>query len=77
MLDEPLRMGDRVSYYIGPRQKGQTADWQRARPTQLYEKETYPYDPSYYLKKLEDWRKRYAVFLPALLEDPQQGELFG
>jgi DNA polymerase I len=26
------RMGERVTYYIGPKGKGQTADWQRARP---------------------------------------------
>jgi len=76
MLDDPLRMGDRVSYFIGPREKGQTSDWQRARPAKLYDRERSPYDASYYVKKLNEWRKRYSIFLPGLTADPKQGDLF-
>jgi len=70
-----LRMGDRVSYYIGPKASGQTADWQRARPLDGESARTHPYDPAYYLKKLEDWRKRYGPFHPKLQESQSQGQL--
>ena len=32
--------------------------------------------PRYYLKKLEDWRKRYSPFHAKLGEDGAQKELF-
>jgi DNA polymerase elongation subunit (family B) len=57
------RMGERVTYYIGAKQKGQTADWQRARPISLYDPATAPYDPVYYLEKLDDWAERYGRFV--------------
>ncbi len=71
------RMGDRVSYYILPRQKGQTSDWQRANPLAAFDPLHAPYDHKYYLKKLEDWVKRYEAFLDAAKLGPTetQGEL--
>ncbi|MDQ8182972.1 DNA polymerase domain-containing protein [Pelagicoccus sp. SDUM812005] len=75
-MEKAVGMGDRVSYFIQPKKPGQTSDWQRAYPVDGYEKNDRPYDPSYYVKKLNDWRKRYAPFCPALLENPDQGELF-
>ncbi len=75
-LGESVRMGDRVSYFIAPKEKGQTADWQRALPLEHFDKESAPYDPRYYVKKLDDWRKRYAPFHSKLAEDPDQGDLF-
>lgn len=75
-MNEDVRMGERVSYYILPKQSGQTSDWQRAYPVKDYEKETRPYDPAYYIKKLDAWRKRYAPFCQGLSGDPDQGELF-
>ena len=77
-MDPRPRMGDRVSYYIQPREKGQTSDWQRARPIADFDLKTATYDPKYYLKKLEDWAKRYGGFLEAeKLEPPsEQGTLF-
>jgi len=63
MQNQP-KMGDRVSYYIGVKQKGQTTDWQRAVPLEQFDAEAKPYDPKYYLKKLKDWEKRYDEFLP-------------
>ncbi len=57
------RMGERVSYYITKKEKGKTADWQRARPLAAYDAASEPYDPDYYLKKLADWLERYAPFL--------------
>jgi len=68
------RMGERVAYYITPRAKGRTSDWQRARPVGLYDAATAPYDPDYYLSKLDDWLERYGPFLKISTE-PDQGEL--
>ncbi len=76
-LGGDLRMGDRVSYYIGPKSKGVTSDWQRAHPVDNYDPTNAPYDPAYYVKKLNDWRKRYVSFHPKLQENPAQGQLFG
>ncbi len=76
------RMGERVSYYITAKEKGKTADWQRARPLALYDAASAPYDPSYYSEKLDDWLERYGAFLGdeakrIIAEKPgAQGELF-
>ncbi|MBI5422474.1 MAG: DNA polymerase [Opitutae bacterium] len=56
------RMGERVTYYIVAKQKGQTADWQRARPVALFDPAAAPYDPVYYLEKIDDWSERYGRF---------------
>ncbi len=69
------RMGDRVAYYIAPKQKGATADWQRARPVEHFNAATAPYDTGYYLAKLDDWLDRYGPFL-GHKPLPAQGELF-
>ncbi len=66
------RMGERVGYYITPKQKGQTADWQRARPLGVHDPATAPYDPVYYLEKLDDWRERYGRFLGIASQSGQQ-----
>jgi DNA polymerase elongation subunit (family B) len=57
------RMGERVSYYIGAKARGQTSDWQRARPLAAHDPTTAPYDPVYYLAKIDDWLERYGRFL--------------
>jgi DNA polymerase elongation subunit (family B) len=57
------RMGERVSYFIGPKGKGLTADWQRARPLALYDPISAPYAVDYYLVKIDDWLERYGRFL--------------
>ena len=77
-MDPRPRMGDRVSYYIQPGGKGQTSNWQRARPIAVFDKTNAPYDPKYYLKKLEDWAKRYGGFLESekLTPPDEQGSLF-
>jgi DNA polymerase elongation subunit (family B) len=69
------RMGDRVSYYITPKSKGRTSDWQRAQAVSNYDRLRNPYDPAYYDKKLDDWQERYAPFL-GVKSAPPQGELF-
>jgi len=56
------RMGERISYYIGIKAKGQTSDWQRARPLANYNPASAPYDPAYYLEKIDDWLERYGRF---------------
>jgi len=68
------RMGDRVAYYLTARAKGRSNDWQRARPLALYDAQAAPYDPDYYVKKLEDWWERYGPFLGAK-RPPVQDEL--
>lgn len=66
-------MGDRVEYYITQTEK-RLPDWQRARALAHFDPQAAPYDPDYYLKKIDDWRTRYAAFLPP--QEPAQGELF-
>jgi DNA polymerase elongation subunit (family B) len=69
------RMGERVSYYIMAKAKGKTSDWQRARALALYDAATAPYDPNYYLEKLDDWLERYGTFLGVKPLGDGQGEL--
>ena len=69
------RMGERVSYFVGPKQKGQTSDWQRARPVAQYDARSAPYDPKYYLEKIDDWLERYGKFLGAPPPASDQQEL--
>ncbi len=73
------RMGERVTYYITPKQKGRASDWQRARPLALYDPVAAPYDPDQYDGKLDDWLERYGKFLgvsaPSEKVDSRQGEL--
>lgn len=66
------RMGERVSYYITTKQKGMTSDWQRARPLAAYDATTAPYDPVYYLEKLDDWAERYGRFAGIAPQSSQQ-----
>ncbi len=70
------RMGERVAYYITPKQKWKTSDWQRARPVALYDAITAPYDPGYYTDKLDDWLERYGPFLGVAPQGGAQAELF-
>ena len=78
------RMGERVSYYITAKAKGKTADWQRARPVELFDaaQPDAAYAPEYYLEKIDDWLERYGVFLGdeakqcAAATPGAQGELF-
>lgn len=69
------RMGERVSYYITAKAKGKTSDWQRARALVLYDATAAPYDPDYYLEKLDDWLERYGTFLGVKAPGDSQGEL--
>jgi DNA polymerase elongation subunit (family B) len=72
------RMGERVTYYITPKQKGKTSDWQRARPLVLHDPVSAPYDSEHYADKLDDWLERYGRFVgasPPPKGDPLQGEL--
>jgi DNA polymerase I len=62
-MQPPPRMGERVSYFVGPRAKGQTSDWQRARALATHDPVKAPYDPVFYLEKIDDWVERYGRFL--------------
>jgi DNA polymerase, archaea type len=57
------RMGERVSYYIVPKTRGQSGDWQRARMLEEYDPLSAPYCPDYYVKKLDEWTDRFAQFV--------------
>ncbi len=70
------RMGDRVTYYVVWRGGGSAPDWQRARPVEQWHAVTAPYDPAYYLKKLEDWVERYGPYIGVKPPGGEQGELF-
>jgi DNA polymerase, archaea type len=71
------RMGDRITYYIArPMGGGRPPDWQRARPVQEYDPERAPLDADYYLKKLDEWARRYAEFVMPSAPRLEQGELF-
>jgi DNA polymerase elongation subunit (family B) len=74
LLKPRPHMGDRLAYYITAKSKGKTSDWQRARPVALYDAASAPYDPDYYLKKLDDWQTRYGPFL-SLPSSTAQAEL--
>ena len=69
------QMGEHVTYFITPGDKKRLPDWQQARAIEEYNPETLPYNSEYYLKKIDDWLKRYGEFLES--EEPLQGELFG
>lgn len=73
-LEPRPRLGERVSYFIAPARPGETADWQRARPIAAYDAEKNPYDPAYYLGKVEDWVQRYGRFA-GLRPSSEQQEL--
>jgi DNA polymerase elongation subunit (family B) len=70
------RQGESVTYYIAPGPKKNAPDWQRARPIDNFDPAKTPYDPDYYLEKLDDWVERYAAFLaPTAASQTVQGEL--
>lgn len=74
-LDPIPRMGEYVKYFITYGEKKKNPDWQTARPLDSFDAQTLPYDPNYYLRKLDEWHKRYAEFLGEATESVQ-GELF-
>lgn len=63
MMASRPKAGDRVSYYITIKKKGEGSDWQRARPVSLFDPVQSPYDPEHYLEKLDDWIDRYGSYL--------------
>ena len=71
------RMGERVSYYLVPKAKGQSSDWQRARPVAEWDagRPETAYDPKAYLEKLDDWVERFGALIDVLPEGGRQGEL--
>ena len=52
-----------------------TSDWQRAQPVERYDAVQAPYDPAYYLGKIDDWLERYGAFLGVKPLDSDQSEL--
>jgi DNA polymerase I len=52
-------LGSKVTYFVGPGEKGKRAMWQRAFDVEEFDPETCPYDAKTYLKKLDEWEKKY------------------
>jgi len=77
LLHPRPRMGERVSYYLTPKAKGRTSDWQRARPLALFDPAAPEagYDPQAYLDKLDDWLERHGALIGATPSGGMQGEL--
>jgi len=76
-MDPRPRMGERISYYLIAKTKGQTSDWQRARPVAEFDPVSAPYDAKTYLDKLDEWLERYGPFLGISPAGEVQGDLFG
>jgi len=74
-MDPMPSMGESVKYYITQGEKARSPDWQVARPVDEFDAEKQPYNPDYYLRKLDDWRKRYSSYLSGG-DDSRQAELF-
>ncbi|GHC00055.1 DNA polymerase II [Cerasicoccus arenae] len=74
-MDPMPRMGESVSYYIAMGDGPRSPDWQTAQHVEEFDAKLRPYDVDYYLRKIDDWRKRYTMFLEGGA-DPRQGELF-
>lgn len=73
-LENPARVGDKISYFISDAELKKGADWKRAYPIEMYDKNTLPYDAKYYLKKLDDWCEKFADFLPKTISSSVQPE---
>ena len=80
MLSPFPEVGDKITYYIASGGTKRSPDWQSARPLSMFDKDTYPYDVDYYLKKLKDWQVRYADLIdtinPSTTKSFYQPELF-
>ncbi|WP_269541865.1 DNA polymerase domain-containing protein [Cerasicoccus fimbriatus] len=74
-MDPMPRMGESVTYYITTGEKKKNPDWQVARGIDEYDAEKAPVDTDYYLRKIDDWRKRYQSYLEGG-KDARQSELF-
>ncbi|MBC2595383.1 DNA polymerase [Ruficoccus amylovorans] len=70
-MEPQPRMGEQVAYFLTYGDKKRAPDWQIARPLADYDPETCPYNADAYLKKLDDWEKRYEEFLPGGAEQTE------
>lgn len=77
LREKPVpRMGDRVTFFIARSRTGGSRDWERATPIGDYDPARTPYDADFYLRKLDEWVKRYDEFVSPPAPRPVQGELF-
>jgi len=60
LMKTPPASGDKVSYYIAQLDGKKNPDWKCARPIEMYDSTSLPYNPTYYLKKIDDWQKRFS-----------------
>lgn len=70
-MDPQPRMGEQVAYFLTYGEKARAPDWQTARALEDYDPQSCPYNADAYLKKLDDWEKRYAEFLPSASEQTE------
>ena len=62
-MDPVPGMGERITYFVGPKEKGKTAMWQRAFAVGEYDPIECPYDVGTYTKKLKEWMDKYGELL--------------
>ncbi len=62
MKNKPLA-GEKVLYYICELDGKKNPDWKCARPIEMYDPVKTPYNADYYLKKIDDWQKRFAELI--------------
>lgn len=77
LKEKPLpKLGDRVTFFIAESKTGGSRAWERANPASAYDRNENPYDAAHYLRKLDEWEKRYGEFFIEPKERLVQGELF-
>ncbi|HLS27837.1 MAG TPA: DNA polymerase domain-containing protein [Opitutales bacterium] len=77
LKEKPIpKMGDRIGYFIAESRIGGSRAWERAFPVSAYDPKETPYDAVHYLRKLDEWEKRYEEFFTEPKERFVQGELF-
>lgn len=71
------KMGDRITFYIARSRTGGSRDWERARLLEEYDRAETPYDSDFYIRKLNEWARRYEDYTaPPTAPKPVQQELF-
>ncbi len=62
MKNKP-QAGEKVLYYICELDGKKNPDWKCARPVEMFDFQNLPYSTDYYLKKIDDWQKRFAELI--------------
>lgn len=74
-INPKLKVGDKVSYYMTKKKKKQQPNWQLVEPINEFHLVKRPYDPEYYIRKLEQTLGLLKAFLNKPEKVPIQSEL--